>query len=344
MTTDAPPEAGDGLDADRVAAWLVEVVDPSLSSVTISRLAGGYSSGAWRLDVVGRGDRVALVLKAPGEPSMVYRRDACREARIMDAVGRMGAPVPAVVAIDAGARATGRPCFVMDLVAGCSVSDVQPGGYHGDGWFRDAGADARRAIWDSFHDALAALHAVDATQVPDGSHGPRGVVDVLGYWRDALLDAAPAAAVPRQLAVLDWLRDHVPPGADDAPAICMGDARLVNCLVVGAEVRALVDFEVAYAGNPAADVGYSLFFDALLRRGVEQPLAGLPSADDTWARWSRATGRALDDRAYWTAFGATVVCVTATRAMKLWGVADRSVESDNLVVGEWESAVARALR
>jgi aminoglycoside phosphotransferase (APT) family kinase protein len=344
MTTDALREAGDGLDADRVAAWLAEVVDPSLSSVAISRLAGGYSSGAWRIDVVARGGPASLVLKAPGEPSMVYQRDARREARIMDAVGRLGAPVPAVVAVDDGARATGRPCFVMDHVEGRSVSDAQPGGYHGDGWFRDAGTEAQRAIWSSFHDALAALHAVDATKVPDASHGPNGVVDVLGYWRAALLDAAPAAAVPRQIAVLDWLRDHVPAGADDAPAVCMGDARLVNCLVVGTEVRALVDFEVAYSGNPAADVGYSLFFDGLQRRNVDEPLAGLPSADETWARWSRATGRAIDDRAYWTAFGATVVCITATRAMVQWGVAEGSVESDNPIVAAWESAVARATR
>jgi aminoglycoside phosphotransferase (APT) family kinase protein len=224
------------------------------------------------------------------------------------------------------------------------VSDAQPGGYHGDGWFRDAGTETQRAIWDSFHDALAALHAVDATKVPDASHGPRGVVDVLGYWRAALLDALPAVAVPRQLAVLDWLHDNVPPGADDAPAICMGDARLVNCLIVGTEVRALVDFEVAYAGHPAADIGYSLFFDALQRRSVEQPLSGLPSADDTWARWSRATGRATDDREYWTAFGATVVCITATRAMVQWGVAEGSVESDNPIVAAWESAVAQVAR
>jgi aminoglycoside phosphotransferase (APT) family kinase protein len=232
----------------------------------------------------------------------------------------------------------------MEHVEGRSVPDSPPGGYHSDGWLRDAGTEAQRAIWDSFHDALAALHAVDATHVPDANHGPHGVVDVLGYWRDALLDLAPAETVPRQLGILDWLRDHLPPGADDAPAICMGDARLVNCLIAEAEVRALVDFEVAYVGNPAADIGYSLFFDGLLRRNADQPLAGLPSADATWARWSRATGRAVDDRDYWTAFGATIVCVTATRAMIQWGVADQSVEADNPFVPAWESAVATAAR
>lgn len=344
MTADVGPGAGDELNEERVAEWLAEVVDPSVSSATITRLAGGHSGGAWRVDAVARSDPPPMVLKAPGEPSVVYRRDACREARILDALSRMGAPVPSVVAVDSGTRATGRPCFVMEYIEGRSVPDSPPAGYHGDSWLRDAGPDAQGAIWNSFYDALAALHRVDATRVPEASHGPRGAVDVLGYWREALLDATPADTVPRQLGLLDWLRDNVPLGADDAPAVCMGDARLANCLIAGTEVRALIDFEVAYVGNPAADIGYSVFFDGLQRANTDQPLSGFPSEDDTWARWSRTTGRTVAGRDYWTAFGATILSITATRAMIQWGVAERTVELDNPIVSPWEAAVARAAR
>jgi aminoglycoside phosphotransferase (APT) family kinase protein len=343
VSTDESVDSEDGFDADRLAAWLVEVVDPAISTVRISRLAGGHSSGAWRLDIIGRGDPEPMVLKAPDLPSIVYQRDACREASIIDALSRMGAPVPAVIAIDNGTRAIGRPCFVLEYVDGRGLPDAPPG-YHCDGWFRDAGTEAQRAIWESFHDALGAVHNADATRVPDASHGPNGVVDVLDYWRASLLDAAPAATVPRQLRVLDWLRDNVPSGADDAPAICMGDARLANVLIAGTEARALVDFEIAYVGNPAADIGYSLFFDDLQRRSIDQPLAGLPSAEETWTRWSAATGRSADDRDYWIAFGAMILCVTATRAMIQWGVAGESVDTDNFIVPAWEAAVERATR
>jgi aminoglycoside phosphotransferase (APT) family kinase protein len=331
-----------GLDGSRITAWLAEVVDPSVSSVTITRLPGGHSSGAWRVDAAGRGDTLRMVLKAPETPSVVHGRDACREARILDALARLGAPVPAVVAVDTGTRAVGRPCFAMEFVDGRSLADSSPGSYHDDEWLRDAGVDGQRAVWDSFHDALAALHTVDARKVPAASHGPDGVADVLAYWREALLDAAPATEVPRQLAVLDWLRDNVPRGADDEPAVCIGDARLVNCLIIGTEVRALVDFEVAYVGNPAADIGYSLFIEGRQRGNVEHPLPGIPSPEATWARWARATGRRVDQRDYWTAFGATVLVVTATRAMIQWGLAGPSVESANPLVGAWEAAVELA--
>lgn len=330
-----------GPDAAVLAAWLAETVDPAISSACVTRLTGGHSSGAWRVDVaVGEVSRT-VVLKAPNEPSVVFRRDTGREARIIDAVGRMGAPVPKVVAIDDGTR-VGHPCFVMEHVEGRSLADASPGGCHDDAWLHDVGPEAQRAVWNSFHDALATLHRVDAAKVPDASHGTRGVIDVLAYWRHALLDAAPTETVPRQLARLDWLHDHVPSRADDDPAVCMGDARLANCLVAGTDVCALVDFEIAYIGNPAADVGYSVFFEMLQRRSATRPLTGFPSADETWARWAEMTGRDIDDRDYWTAFGAMMLSITATRAMIQWGLSGAAVESDNPVVAEWETTIETA--
>ena len=133
----------------------------------------------------------------------------------------------------------------------------------------------------------------------------------------------------------------MPPGADDAPAVCLGDARLVNGIVCGTEVRALVDFEVAYLGNPLADVAYSLMLDARHRAAADDPLA-LPPPEDTWQRWSRATGRALEHRAYWTAFGMMIICITATRAMVQWGLAGDTVDADNPMVAGWVAMIEDA--
>ncbi len=332
----------DDLDPERLREWLATALHATVSPVTVTRLAGGHSSGAWRLDVSIGGVARPLVLKAPTQPSVVFQRDAVREARILSDLHRLGAPVPEIVAIDEGDRAVGRPCFVMAYIPSRSVEDAAPGAYHADIELRAVGVEGQRAVWHSFHDALAALHSVDAAQVPAARLGDAGVADVLAYWRASLLDVAPAAAVPRQIAVLDWLRANTPPDADDAPAVCLGDARLVNALLAGTEARALVDFEVAYVGNPAADIAYSLFLDSSSRRRAAQPL-DLPTHDETWARWSRITGRPLDHLVYWTAFAATILCVTATRAMIQWEVAAvADVEAVNPVVAEWEVTVERA--
>ena len=71
-------EAGTGspVDLGRLRAWLAAAVDPSVSAVRATRLGGGHSSGAWRLDVTSPSGLTRMVLKAPGEPSVVFRRDA----------------------------------------------------------------------------------------------------------------------------------------------------------------------------------------------------------------------------------------------------------------------------
>jgi aminoglycoside phosphotransferase (APT) family kinase protein len=328
-------------DAEVLGEWLRDELGCPVTRVAVEQLPGGYANGAWRVDVTVGDDTRQMVMKAPRSPSVVYRLDPCREARVVAGLGRLRAPVPAVLAVDTGTRVMGRPCFVMDFVDGRSVPDAAPAGYHGPGWFRDAGAGAQRAVWDSFHDALGAVHRIDPTALADEYDGPSGAVDVLGYWRDALLDVVTAEQAPRQVAMFDWLAANIPASAEEPPALCMGDARLVNGVVVGTEVRALVDFEVAYVGNPVADVGYSLFLERTQRRD-DAPLPGVPAETETWARWSRATGRALVDLEYWMAFGAAVIVVTATRAMVQWGLVDPFTEAANALVPAWESVVDRA--
>jgi aminoglycoside phosphotransferase (APT) family kinase protein len=328
-------------DALVLRDWLTDALARPVGHVDVELLPQGHANGAWRLELETDDGRRRMVLKAPRAPSIVYQLDPRREARVVEALARAGAPVPPVVAIDAGTRAVGRPCFVMEWVEGRSVPDAWPGAYH-EGWLRDAGPDAQRAIWDSFHDALAAVHRVDLDALASAYDGPRGAVEVLQYWRAALLDVVAAEAAPRHLAVFDWLLASLPPSADAPPALCMGDARLVNAIVDGSEARALVDFEVAYVGNPTADIGYSLFLERSHAQSAALP--GLPTEDETWSRWSRATGRDLADLDYWMAFGATIIVVTATRASVMWGPPDSFAEEHNGLLPLWESVVDRAAR
>lgn len=336
---------GDGTpDVDEVAAWLARDVDPSVADVTVRPLGVGHSNGAWSVEARGAGGRLDLVLKVPRVPSVVHDLDPCREADLLAELGRRGAPVPRVRAISRDDAVAGGPCFVTDRVEGTSVADDFPAAYHGPGWFRECSPDRRRAVWESFHDRLAELHCVPTDGLDRARHGGGGTGAVIEHWRAGLLAAVHPDRAPTQLAALDWLAGHVPPDADGSPALCLGDARLVNGIVAGDEVRALVDFEIAYLGNPAADVAYSLYMDERHRHGAETPLDGLPTADETWRRWSEATGRRTADRAYWAAFGAMVICVTASRAMVQWGLTDGASfrESDNALVAAWDAAIGKA--
>jgi aminoglycoside phosphotransferase (APT) family kinase protein len=230
----------------------------------------------------------------------------------------------------------------MSYVEGRATPDSTPAGMHGEGWFRSADTSEQRAVWRSFIHSLASLHSIDPGAVGHAAYGPDGVLSVLDYWRHSLLDAAPADLVPRQLRALDWLRDNLPGDADDDPALCMGDARPGNAVLAGTEVQALVDFEVAHIGNPAADIGYCLISDKITRLLSDRPATGIPPETETWEQWSEATGRSIGDRHFWAAFGATTMCITGTRAMLTWGMPVESVDTDNIVVDEWEALIDRA--
>jgi aminoglycoside phosphotransferase (APT) family kinase protein len=338
MSTSGLP--GD-FDLYQLEQWLIATVDASITDLTATRMGGGNSSGAWRLDFHTTSGVQHLVLKTTMESGLVFECAASREGHILHAARQAGAAVPSILAIDETGAALGRPCFVMELVEGRTVPESTPASFHGEGWFRDADAGNQQAVWWSFVDSLATLHSISPAAVPAG-YGTEGVVDMLSYWRRSLLDAAPAALVPRQLAVIDWLATHVPDDANHHPAVCMGDARLGNALLQGNDVRALVDFEVAYIGNPAADIGYCLMHESFTRLLTDQPATGIPSSHETWERWEQLTGRRIHHRDYWTAFGATILCITGTRAMLKWGVPVEEIDSANIVVQEWEALVERA--
>lgn len=331
----------DDFDTARLQRWLGAEVDPTITGLTVTRMGGGNCSGAWQLDFRTSAGPGVLVLKTTSDTGLVYDCRASREGRIFAAANRLGAPLPTVVAIDDADAAVGRPCFVMERIAGRTVPESTPASFHGDGWFRDEDAAVQQAVWWSFLDTLAALHAVPPNDIPAhyDTPGPAGVLD---YWRGSLLDAAPAGRVPRQLAAIDWLRDNLPQDADEQPALCMGDARLGNALLDGNRVTTLVDFEVAYIGNPAADIGYCLMQESFTRLLTDRPAIGIPSPQQTWDRWEQLTGRSVPQRDYWTAFGATVLCVTGTRAMLSWGVPVETIDTANIVVPEWEALIQRA--
>ena len=200
----------------------------------------------------------------------------------------------------------------------------------------------QRAIWDSFHDALAAVHRIDPTSRGRVRRSDRRRSRCSGYWRERAARRRDGGAWRRASSRCSTgCSPTSPPSAEEPPAVCMGDARLVNGVIAGSEVRALVDFEVAYVGNPAADVGYSLFFDRPATRGTtERPLPGMPSEEETWSRWSGPPVARSPIVDYWTAFGADRHRGHRDAGHGAVGPG-RPVRRgrDNLIVPAWEVAV-----
>jgi aminoglycoside phosphotransferase (APT) family kinase protein len=291
-----------------LAAALRDVLGP-VTIEGLTRLSGGASRETWSFDAVGTGgSRAELVLRRdpPGRPSEPGAMG--REARVISAAGAAGLAVPEVLLSTDGPDLWGTAGLVMRRVDGETIARRI---------LRDAAyRQARTVLVRQAGEFAAGLHALD---VPRYLAAP----DPLASLRARLAAFEPASPV-FELA-LRTLEAGRPP--DRKPVIVHGDLRLGNLIVGPDSLRAVIDWELVHAGNPAEDLGW--FCVKAWRFGVSAPAAGLGSRDELLAAYRAAGGAGITpgELRWWEIFGTLrwgVICMEQAQA-HLSG-AHRSVE------------------
>jgi len=241
---------------------------------------------------------------APAGLAPVRNRDVLRQARAMKALHRVGVAVPEVLYEDSGAPPDVPPLFVMRRVPGSSLEplfdlerDDEPG----------VVAERMRAAAR----VMAGLHAHAPGEVGLGDEPVSSLADEVGRWA-RLLDTVDPALAPGWRDVADALFASQPP---PWPATLVhGDFRLGNLLAVGAEVTALIDWEIWSLADPRVDVGWFLInADPDTYRRSTCYAGALPSPDELAHVYADALDRALDDRAWFEA----LACFKSTATWSL---------------------------
>lgn len=214
--------------------------------------------------------------------------DVIRQARIMQSLAGTGVPVPSILSFGGHDSALGRPYFIAEFVTGNAIparaADQTP-----------AHAElARRGV-----EVMARLHTAPVT----------GLEEVWGPVH------APSAEFDRLLRLLDrptidtnWsgrmtlLRDRLTSTIPDQFHVgCVhGDMHFGNMIFGPDDVRAVLDWEIAFLGSTLLDLGALAFYadkDAVLPDHRHRAERWVLSPEEITDVYRRAARRAIHDDA-----------------------------------------------
>ena len=290
-----------------LAAWL-RARRPG-DDVRLSPLAtpkAGISNETYLVEATSSAGVERLVVRVAPTDFLVFPEyDLARQVGVMRALAGSGVPVPRVVALEEDARHLGSAFYVMERIEGDVPSEVPP--YHAFGFCLELAPAERAALWWRGVETLARIHALDWRRLGLALLGePRDGADALdrqlAYWR-RYLDWVGGPPQPVLRAALSWLEAHryVPRRL----ALCWGDARLPNMIFRDGAVVGVLDWEMAFVGDPEADVGWWIFMDWATSEGYGFPrLEGFPGPAETIAQYEDLAGVRVDHARWQEVFAA----------------------------------------
>ena len=281
----------------RLAAFLAEGSGDAGAAVEdLRRMAGGASRELWAVDARVAGERRALVLRRDPPGRVGDSSDRGLEAALLRAAAGAGVPVPRVHWSCSDACVLGSPFFLMDHVEGETIPRRL---------LRDPEyAGARRVMTGQLGGILARVHAIDPDRpelaglgAGQGGGSARDEVQRIAAGVRAL------AAEPHPVLELAerWLLERAP--RSRRRTLVHGDYRIGN-VIFGAEgVRAILDWELAHAGDPLEDLGW--LCTKTWRFGSDLPAGGIGTREELVAAYEKAGGGPVDPGAlaWWEACG-----------------------------------------
>lgn len=317
------------VDAAQAAltAWFGRKM-PAAEDVRLSALdkpSAGISNETFVCDLSwregGQEKSEALVIRLEPRDFRVFPEyDLSAQAKVMQCLESSDVPVAKVPWMEEDSNVLGCPFYVMSKIDGEIPPEVPP--YHTFGFCFDATPERRAKVWWSGIETVARVHALDWEAaglsflgVPKGGAGP--IDRQLDYYASFLDWTRGDEPQPILDAALKWLRENVI--EPKRVSLCWGDARLPNLIYRDDEVVGVLDWEMAFLGDPEADLAWWLFLDWHHSSGLGIPrLEGLPERDETIRRYEELTGWKVENSHYhevMAAFRFGVIMASVARNM-----------------------------
>lgn len=319
----------------RLTTWLQGKMPhaQNLSISPLERSSGGLSNETLFFDMywqeAGQSKSAKKVLRWQPKDFQVFPSyDLGIQFRVMECLQGTNVPIPKVNWLEENEEVLDSPFYIMDRIEGVIPCEVPP--YHSYGIFYEATPEQRAKMWWGSLEAITNVHKVDwkgaglsFLGIPSGGTGP--VDKQLDYWEHYLnwIKEKPQESHPTLEAALDWLKGNR--YTPEYVTLCWGDARLPNTIYgPDFDVLGVLDWEMAYIGDPESDLGWYLFLDWQHSDGYGIPrLEGSPGREETIKKYEELTGWKVNNILYsdvMAAFRFGVILAKIAKNMKATGV------------------------
>jgi len=300
--------AGEELDLARLSAYLCRHFD-SPGPVTVEQFPSGHSNLTYRVTWGGR----ELVLRRPPFGSQVKSaHDMGREYRVLSKLHETYPVAPKAILYCDDPSVLDGPFYLMEPIRGVILRRQLPPGLL-------LSPAVARQLSEAFLDNLVRLHSLDYDKIGLGDLGkPQGYLErqVKG-WIDRYHKSA-THDLPEVARISAWLSQHTPASSD--VALIHNDYKYDNVVLDSNEITKIVgvlDWEMCTLGDPLSDLGTTLAYwtdpddPDEVQEICSAPtlIPGTLTRAQLAQRYARATGRGIDDMAFYLTFARFKVAV-----------------------------------
>ena len=300
---------GEELDAGRLEVYLKQAVPGLDGPIQIEQFPKGYSNLTYLLRVGGR----ELVLRRPPFGAKIKTaHDMGREYRILSHLIAVYPKVPRPYAYCADEAVLGAPFYIMERITGIVLRTRPPEGL-------ELTPSLMERISGGFIDNLATIHGIDYAAAGLGDLGrPEGYVtrQVEGWtkrYQNARTDD-----IPEMDHLASWLLAHKP--AEAGGCLIHNDYKYDNLILDPddpAQIKAVLDWEMATIGDPLMDLGSALSYwvDADDPEDWQKQSFGLTNRpgnlnrEQLLARYVASTGHTVSNAVFYYAYGLFKIAV-----------------------------------
>ncbi len=258
----------------------------------LTQIEGGWSRFSHIAEVRapdGAQRRYVVRVKAPFG---LFDTDLVAEYNVFTGLQELDLPTPRVFGLhETVDNPFGGELFVMEYMSGRSAN-VWRAGDHAElreDW------DGPRGIARDVVTYAARIHSVGPDRAPAGLPTV-GFRDSVARWRREYEDSG-FNRDPILEEAFHWLVEHAPD--ETRVALVHGDYRIGNMLMEGGRVSAILDWELAYMGDPRFDLGYmaTAYMAGKHLRPKTDLLGAVAEREWFFAEYERLTGEPLDREA-----------------------------------------------